>query len=112
MSASTVAGIDPLIPGGLGQLDIPKERQLVIERGSGARVWDVDGREYVDCIMGSGPLILGHAHPVFVEAIQSQVSRGSTFYAFTPQIMQLVEELVEAIPLVRSSRPRRPRRRS
>ena len=98
MTDSTVAGIDPLIPGGLGQLDIPKERQLIIERGRGARVWDVDGREYVDCIMGSGPLILGHAHPAFVEAIQSQASRGSTFYAFTPQIMQLVEELIEAIP--------------
>ena len=98
MNDSTVAGIEPLIPGGLGQLDIPMEQQLVIERGLGARVWDVNGREYVDCVMGSGPLILGHAHPAFVEAIQSQAARGSTFYAFSPQIMQLVEELIEAIP--------------
>jgi len=98
MNDATVAGIDPLIPGGLGQLDIPKKRQLIIERGSGARVWDVEGREFVDCIMGSGPLILGHAHPAFVKAIQTQASRGSSFYAFTPQIMALVEELIEAIP--------------
>ena len=43
-----------------------------VERGRGARVWDAEGREYIDCIGSWGPLILGHAHPATVAAIKAQ----------------------------------------
>lgn len=84
------------VPGNLGRLDVPPT--LVIERGDGALVWDVDGNEYVDCLMGSGPLILGHAHPAWNEAMKEQLDRGTTFITWNPQAMELSEILIDAIP--------------
>ena len=42
---------------------IPEDATVVIARGQGGHVWDADGREYIDCHLGSGPLLLGHGHP-------------------------------------------------
>ena len=41
---------------------------VVVREGKGARVWDEDGREYVDYLIGSGPMLLGHGHPEVIEA--------------------------------------------
>jgi glutamate-1-semialdehyde 2,1-aminomutase len=54
---------------------------LYVERADGAHKWDVDGNEYVDYWMGHGSLLLGHAHPVIVRAVQDQVERGTHFGA-------------------------------
>jgi LysW-gamma-L-lysine/LysW-L-ornithine aminotransferase len=51
------------------------KRPLAIVRGEGARLWDADGREYIDCVAGQGAANLGHAHPAVVAAIQEQVGR-------------------------------------
>ena len=48
------------------------KREVVIVRGQGARVWDVDGREYIDCIGGHGTANVGHCHPAIIEAITKQ----------------------------------------
>ena len=50
-----------------------------IARGSGARVWDVDGNEYIDYLGSWGPLALGHAHPAVVEAVQRAAVRRNFF---------------------------------
>ncbi len=50
---------------------------LYMERGQGARKWDVDGNEYIDCVMGHGALILGHGHPEILEAAGRQLQRGT-----------------------------------
>lgn len=87
------------IPGGnLARFSLPPDLTLAIVRGKGARVWDVEGREHLDFLMGSGPLILGHADDDLTAAIQEQSGRGSTFYALTPQIVELAEILIETIP--------------
>lgn len=52
-----------------------RKRRVVIVRGSGAIVWDADGREYIDCVAGNGAAILGHAHPRIVEAVRGQAGR-------------------------------------
>ena len=52
-----------------------QKRDLVIVRGDGARVWDQDGREYVDCVAGIGVANVGHCHPAVVAAIQTQAAR-------------------------------------
>ena len=52
-----------------------QKRDLVIVRGDGARVWDEDGREYVDCVAGIGVANVGHCHPAVVAAIQTQAAR-------------------------------------
>jgi len=58
--------------GGFGNFD----PAVIIREGRGARVWDEDGTEYIDYLMGSGPLILSHAHPEVVEAVREQVGKG------------------------------------
>jgi len=88
-----------LFPGGsLSTLKLPEDLDLVITRGKGARVWDASGREYIDYVLGSGPLILGHAHPAVVEAVQRQAARGSTFYAMNETALALAQEIHEAVP--------------
>ena len=87
------------IPGGtLGNLNLPQERSIVIKAGQGARVYDTTGNEYVDYLLGSGPMILGHAHPAVTEAVREAVGKGSTFYAINEPIIHLAEELVRAVP--------------
>ena len=54
------------------------ELKLFIERAEGARVWDVDGNEYVDYVAALGPLILGHRHPEIVSAIKEFLDRQGT----------------------------------
>src|SRR2546427_5342240 len=52
------------LPGGvLGSSRFPDDLAFIVRRGSGSKLYDVSGREYIDYLMGSGPLILGHAHP-------------------------------------------------
>jgi acetylornithine/N-succinyldiaminopimelate aminotransferase len=70
---------------------------VVIERGEGARVWDVDGKEYLDFTAGWAVVNLGHAHPAVTKAIQEQAAKlmqtSNQFYT-VPQL-QLAEALVE-----------------
>ncbi len=87
------------IPGGtLGNLNLPQERSIIIKAGKGAHVYDVSGNEYVDYLLGSGPMILGHSHPAVTEAVREAVGLGTTFYAINEPIIHLAEELVRAIP--------------
>ena len=51
------------------------KRPLALVRGAGARVWDADGREYIDCVGGQGAANLGHAHPAIVQAVSEQANR-------------------------------------
>ena len=66
--------------------------------GVGARLFDVDDNEYIDCVLGFGPHILGHAHPVVVEALQEAVTRSTTFGTPHPGEVEFAELLVEMIP--------------
>ena len=96
---------DRYLAGGcLGSFRMPDEVATVMERGNGCRIYDIDGREYIDYILGSGPLILGHAHPAVVEAVQRQVALGSTFYALNEPVIRLAERIVEASPCGESIR--------
>src|ERR1700747_2242859 len=57
---------------------------IVLERGRGSRLWDVDGNEYVDFMMSFGALIQRHAHPKIVEVVSQSIAQGSHFAAATP----------------------------
>ena len=74
------------------------EAEIIIREGRGSRVWDHDGKEYVDYLLGSGPMIVGHAHPDVTAAVQDQLTKGTTFFANNPQGIALAEALVEAVP--------------
>jgi glutamate-1-semialdehyde 2,1-aminomutase len=70
-----------------------------IERGAGARLFDVDGREYVDLVCSWGPMILGHAHPSVVAAVADALARGTSFGATTPGEVELAEEITSRAPV-------------
>ncbi|MCY4100253.1 MAG: aminotransferase class III-fold pyridoxal phosphate-dependent enzyme, partial [Rhodobacteraceae bacterium] len=70
---------------------------VFISRGKGSRVWDQDGKEYLDYLMGSGPLILGHSHPEVIEAVASNLDSGTTFMANNPSSLELAEEIINAV---------------
>jgi glutamate-1-semialdehyde 2,1-aminomutase len=87
------------MPGGvLGTFALPLGHEIVLERGEASKVYDVDGNEYIDLIMGSGPLILGHTHPEVVAAVVGQVQRGSHFYVATEAAIAFADRLASAIP--------------
>jgi len=71
-----------------------------IVRGAGPRVWDAEGREYIDLVCSWGPLILGHAHPDVVRAITDQAALGTSYGAPTPLEVELAETIVAAYPPV------------
>ncbi len=71
---------------------------IVIARGEGARVWDENGQEYVDYLIGSGPMLLGHGHPEVMEAVFAQLPLGMTFFANNAKGIELAEAIVDAVP--------------
>lgn len=77
---------------------------LFIQRGSGCRVVDADGREYIDYVGSWGPLIAGHAPRPVVEALREVVTQGTSFGAPTAREVELARTLVETIPSIEKLR--------
>ena len=69
-----------------------------IARAAGARVWDEDGREYVDHVGSWGPMLVGHAHPAVVEAIRRQAEVGTSFGAPSRLEVEMAETLTRLVP--------------
>ena len=70
---------------------------IIIREGHAGRVTDIEGRDYVDFLLGSGPMFVGHGHPEVVEAVQEQLGRGFTFFANNEYGIRLAAELVDAV---------------
>ena len=87
-----------LAGGGLGLFVLPPDLNLVVARGEGSRIWDVAGREYIDYHLGSGPALLGHAHPAVTAAVAAQIVKGTTFYFLNEPEIELAQRMVAAIP--------------
>ena len=79
--------------GGFGNFD----PSITVSRGQGARVWDETGKHYVDFLIGSGPLVLGHLNPEVVEAVQQQLEKGTTYFANNAKAIELAEEICQAV---------------
>src|SRR5690349_11205922 len=75
-----------------------------IVRGKGGHLWDADGNEYIDYIGSWGPMILGHAHPDVVKAIQNAAVNSASFGASTPSEIELAELVIEAFPSIEKVR--------
>ena len=94
-----LAKADRYFAGGtLGAFHLPPDVAMVFSHGQGTKIYDADGKEYVDFLLGSGPMILGHCHPAVVEAVQQQVHKGTTFFTLNAPIIELAERIVEAAP--------------
>jgi len=87
------------LPGGvLGTSRYADEAAFVVKHGKGSKIYDVSGREYIDYVLASGPLILGHAHPAVVAAVRAQLEGGSTYFMVNEPIIDLAEEICRAVP--------------
>ena len=71
---------------------------LYAQRASGSRKWDVDGREYVDYVMGHGALLLGHSYPSVTEAAMTQLPLGTHYGASQEREIEWAEEVVRVVP--------------
>jgi len=80
--------------GGFGNVTF----DVVIREGRGGRVWDESGNEYLDFLLGSGPMLVGHAHPDVTAAVLAQVAKGSTFFVNNEPGIRLAEEIAAAVP--------------
>jgi glutamate-1-semialdehyde 2,1-aminomutase len=107
-SGELMARAERLFPGGVNSPvrafravgGVPR----VIERASGARLWDVDGNELIDYIGSWGPMILGHAHPAVTAAVMEAAARGTSFGAPNPGEVDLAEKIVAAMPSIEQLR--------
>ena len=77
---------------------------LFIARGEGPYLYDVDGRRYIDYVLSWGPLILGHAHPLVVNALTEALQRGTSYGAPTELETELARLVVEAVPSIQMVR--------
>ncbi|KUJ78210.1 aspartate aminotransferase family protein [Ruegeria profundi] len=80
--------------GGFGNFD----PGIIIARGEGSHVWDEDGNEFIDYLIGSGPMLLGHGHPEVIEAVLEQLPKGMTFFANNAKGIELAEAIIDAVP--------------
>ena len=87
----TARGVLP--GGGFGNVS----HEVIIAEGRAGHVWDVSGNEYIDYLLGSGPMIVGHAHPEVVEVVQQVAAKGTTFFANNPWGIRLAAEIVDAV---------------
>jgi glutamate-1-semialdehyde 2,1-aminomutase len=98
-----------LLPGGVNSpvramRSIGRDHPIFVERGDGVELIDADGHRYVDWVCSWGPLILGHAHPAVVEAVQEAASRGTSYGAPTEAEVELAAEVVDRVPSVQMVR--------
>lgn len=93
-----------LAGGVAGNNKFMKPHPLYVERGSGPRIVDVDGNEYIDLLMGAGPLILGHRPEAIVEAVRAQLDRGTHFVLPTELESELASRITQHLPYVEKLR--------
>ncbi len=77
---------------------LDEEVDFVVRNGKGSKVYSTEGVEYIDCVNGSGPMLIGHAHPEVVEALKEAVECPSNYYLLNEKGIELAEMLVHSIP--------------
>src|SRR5437667_956492 len=86
-------------PGGvLGGYYAPDYLPFVVREAHGAHLYDFSGREYIDYVLGSGPMVLRHAHPAVVAAVEAQLRKGTTYFQLSEPAVALAEEICRAVP--------------
>ncbi len=87
-----------LLPSAVLSSSFSPDHAMVVASASGAHIRDASGNEYIDYLMGSGPLLLGHAHPAVVEAVRHQAEKGSSFLIANEKTIELAEAIAECVP--------------
>lgn len=87
-----------LLPSGVRNPVGTPDAAMVVASARGGRLRDTSGNEYVDYLLGSGPMLLGHAHPAVVDAVSRALERGSSYLLVNEPAIELAERLVELVP--------------
>ncbi len=96
--AQLLALTERLLPTGVRNPSVSPAYAMVIQQARGSRIVDCSGNEYIDYLLGSGPMLLGHAHPAVVEAVRDQLERGSGYLMVNEPAIRLAEAIVELVP--------------
>jgi glutamate-1-semialdehyde 2,1-aminomutase len=107
-SAEVMARARDLFPGGVNSpvrafRGVGGE-PVVAERGEGARIWDADGKEYIDFVLSWGPLVLGHASPIVLDALANAMQRGTSFgmpMELEVRLAELIRQRMSHIEMMR-----------
>jgi glutamate-1-semialdehyde 2,1-aminomutase len=87
------------LPGGSSWMwSLPRDLSFVVARAEGSQVIDTTGRTFIDYALGSGPLLLGHAHPALTAAVHAQIDKGSTYQWLSEPTIRLAEMVCQAVP--------------
>ena len=98
MAAMTERSLAAFPAGSNGEFNLPPELAMVIGRGEGCRLWDAEGREFLDFSMGWGSVLVGHARPEVAAAVARQAPMGSNFAYVTEQSLAVAEEILRLSP--------------
>ena len=87
------------LPGAqLGNITSAFEDGFIVKEGRGSKLYDFSGNEYIDYLIGSGPMILGHAHPAVLDAVREWLDKGSTYFITSAPAIELADEVCRAVP--------------
>lgn len=87
-----------VLPVGVRNASYNPDYMMVVEKAQGARITDCSGNEYIDYLLGSGPMFLGHAHPAVVKAVEEQLKNGTSYLMISEPAIELADEIVNAVP--------------
>jgi glutamate-1-semialdehyde 2,1-aminomutase len=110
-SSELAARLNLLVPGGAhtyakGDDQFPEGMAPIIEQGSGCRVWDVDGNEYIEYGMGLRAVTLGHAYPAVTSAVAAQLEHGTNFVRPSRLELEAAETFLGLVTRAEMARPR------
>ncbi|MCH2186976.1 aminotransferase class III-fold pyridoxal phosphate-dependent enzyme [Myxococcota bacterium] len=87
-----------LLPASARYATASPESAMIVREGQGPRISDLSGNEYLDYLLGSGPMLVGHAHPVVLKSVTEALQRGSSFLLPTELTVELAQEIVRSTP--------------
>ena len=93
-----IARAEAVFPTGTRAVTFEDELNFVVGRAQGSHLWDASGNRYIDYLLGSGPHVLGHAHPAVVEALGRVGEVGTSHLVITESAIRLAEKIVEHVP--------------
>lgn len=98
-SLELLEDLEEFIPGGVvHRSKLPDSVRTIIEGGKGSHIWDVDGNNYIDYILGSGPMLLGHSNPDVTRAVQRRLEYGTQFLQATDITLKHARKIIEILP--------------
>lgn len=71
-----------------------------VKESKGSKVWDIDGNEYIDCQLAMGPIMVGHANPILLEAVKDQIEKGSMYAMPFKKQYDAIQELQKRFPVM------------